>query len=94
MAESTGRGVPQLDDTTMVKLADLLLSRVPGRPGVLPIGGGTRVQSFRGKNQGQLGCPRALNMPRTEICIEGSSLVYYFSIYTTGDLLGCVPSLQ
>lgn len=50
MAEGTGgRGVPHLDDATMLKLCDMLLHRVPGRTGVLPVGGGTRVQSFRGE---------------------------------------------
>lgn len=48
MADTKRGGVPPLDDATMLKLADLLLNRVPGRTGILPVSGGTRVQSFRG----------------------------------------------
>jgi hypothetical protein len=46
---TSGRGLPALDDATMLKLADLLMNSVPGRDGVLPQNGGIRVQSFRGE---------------------------------------------
>jgi hypothetical protein len=53
MAATTKRTPRDLDERTLLKLADYLLKSVPGREGVLAVQGGQRVRSFRGEQTTQ-----------------------------------------
>jgi hypothetical protein len=51
---TTKRTPRDLDERTLLKLADYLLKSVPGREGVLAVQGGQRVRTFRGEGTRRL----------------------------------------